>query len=74
MDTTDDEEQVVTKDPIETDKPSPSATAPIKTYKPSPIYPIHMVVIRAPVEIVTKAPIEKWKHHFNLLILHFSKC
>ena len=65
MDTTDDEEQVVTIDPIETYKPSPSDAAPIGTSKPSHITAVPVVATRAPVEIVKRAQIEKGKTPFQ---------
>ena len=63
--TTDDEEQVVTKYPIDTAKPSPSATAAIETSKPSPIASVHVVDKISSVYIVTREPIDKIKTPFQ---------
>ena len=62
MDTTDDEEQVLTKDHIDADKPYHSASVPIDTDKPSPISKVPVVDTRAPVEIVTRVPIDEQKN------------
>ena len=56
MDTTAYEDQVVTESPIGTAKKSPSAEVPV-------------FATRSSVDIVTIAPTDKGKHHFNLLLL-----
>ena len=61
MDTTDDEE----KYPINTDKPSHIYVSPIKTDKPAPIAAVPAVATISPVDIVTRAPIEKVKTKFH---------
>ena len=63
--TTDSEEQVVTKAPIDTDKPSPSAAAIIETTEPSPSDEVPAVATRAPVEVVKRTPIYKGKTPFQ---------
>ena len=59
MYTTDDEEQVITEDTIDTAKQSPSDAEPIKTAKPLPISAVPVFATRAPIDIVTRAVIEK---------------
>ena len=71
MDTTDDEEQVLTKDHIDADKPYHSASVPIDTDKPSPISKVPVVDTRAPVEIVTRVPIDEQKTPFQPIITTF---
>ena len=59
MENTDDEKQIVSKDPIETSKPPPSDSEHIHTYKSSPLSTVPAGAIIAPVDIVTREKIEK---------------
>ena len=65
LSTTDDEENDVAKYPIDTYKPSPSAEEIIETDLPSPTAEVPVIVTIAPVEIVTRSPIEKEKTVFQ---------
>ena len=65
VDTTDDKEPVVTKAPIDTNKPSHIDEAPTKTYKPSPSAAVPVVTTRSSVEIVTGSRIDKGKTQFQ---------
>ena len=65
LSTTDDEENYVRNDSNMTAKPSHSAAAPIETALSSHTSTVPVVSTRTPVEIVTRAPIDRKKQHFN---------